>query len=579
MIKREYTKGRENINWGGKFILGVSISTIAIIFTCIFLYPSYETSDDFLIYSIFSGIYGESSPYTLVLSVPLGIVLTYMQTHFPILNWLTVLEIFSIWVSFSVFQMIISNKKGKIGTAISSILLFILEISFTTKLNYTRTACLFVAAGMILLLVKFSEKRKSLVVILGLILVVLGICVRKACVYLVLPFCAIYILKPYIKKNPFECVCWKNIKYSIRIAVLLCIVVGIQFFIGEVNAYMNARDSDMTDYIEYNSKRARAMDYIPASYEEYQNEYMKNGISPNDFYMVKSNMIYDGEFGVSFYERFLDIDQNAQVNSFWDKIKNIEWKNDICHYKQGRRSTKLNIFPIFALVFLVSLFFANRNNLYIILANGLTVMGLSFYFVYTGRFPPWIQDSLFLLGIVGILYENEYMSSFKRNIKNLQYLACLITIISGCYIGQMYLNDEKEMAEIMQIDTSVYSYMEYMQMHKESVFLIDNFSKCPFPIMDAYGTIHGMNIDSWSNIVRVGNWYIGHPVLRKQLQDLEIESPLYSLTQENVYLLTNVDSYNLSVYSQFFLEHYNLNTSYTLVERWGDYGLYSYGVY
>ena len=143
----------------------------------------------------------------------------------------------------------------------------------------------------------------------------------------------------------------------------------------------------------------------------------------------------------------------------------------------------------------------------------------------------------------------------------------------------MYLNDEKEMAEIMQIDTSVYSYMEYMQMHKESVFLIDNFSKCPFPIMDAYGTIHGMNIDSWSNIVRVGNWYIGHPVLRKQLQDLEIESPLYSLTQENVYLLTNVDSYNLSVYSQFFLEHYNLNTSYTLVERWGDYGLYSYGVY
>ena len=88
-----------------------------------------------------------------------------------------------------------------------------------------------------------------------------------------------------------------------------------------------------------------------------------------------------------------------------------------------------------------------------------------------------------------------------------------------------------------------------------------------------------MNIDSWSNIIRVGNWYIGHPVLRKQLQDLGIESPLYSLTQENVYLLTNVDSYNLFVYSQFFLEHYNLNTSYTLVERWGDYGLYSYGVY
>lgn len=579
MVKRVYTKECENINWGGKFIFGVCISAIAIILTCIFSYPSYETSDDFLIYSILSGIYGESSPYTLVLSFPLGIVLTYMQTHFPSLNWLTVLEIFSIWISFSIFQMTISNKKEKIGTAISSILLFILEISFTTKLNYTRTAFLFVAAGMVLLLVKFSEKKNLLVVILGLILVVFGISVRKASVYLVLPFCAIYILKPYIKKNPFKCVCWKNIKYSIRIVVFLCVVVCIQFFIGEVNENMNARDSDMTNYIEYNSKRARAMDYIPASYDEYQNEYMENGISPNDFYMVKSSMIYDAEFGVSFYERFLGIDQNAQLNSFWDKIKNIEWKNDICHYRQGRRSTKLNIFPVFVLVFLVSLFFANRNNLYIILANGLTVIGLSFYFVYTGRFPPWIQDSLFLLGIVGILYESEYSLSFKHNIRNLQYLACLITIILGCYMGQIYVNDEKKMAEIMQIDTNVYSYMEYMQMHKESVFLIDNFSNCPFPIMDAYGTIHGMDSDSWSNIMRVGNWYIGHPVLRKQLQNLKIESPLYSLTQENVYLLTNIDSHNLSVYSQFLLEHYNLNTNWTLVECWGNYGLYSYEVY
>lgn len=578
MIKRVYTEERTEINLAKKIILGVCISTIAIILTFIFSYPSGETTDDFLIYSIFSGIYGENSPYTLVLSVPLGIVLTFMQTHFQILNWLTVLEIFSIWVSFSIFQITIFNKKEKKGIVISSIVLFILEMSFTTRLHYTRTACLLAAAGMVLIFMKFSEKRNRLSVFLGLILVMLGICVRKASVYLVLPFCAIYILKPYIMKNPLKGIHWKNIKQSLRVVVLLGIIVGTQFLIGEVNTYMNARNSDVVDYIDYNSKRSRIVDYIPTSYDKYQSEYMKNGISFNDFYMVKSNMVYDDEFGLSFYER-LDIDQDIQITSLWDKIKNIEWENDMCHYKQGRRATKVNIFPVFALIFLVSLFFANKKNVYIVLANGLTVLGMSFYFVYTGRFPPWIQDSLYLFGIVGILYESDYALSSKNNIKNLQYLSCLITVISGCYIGQMYLNDEKEMAEITQIDSNVYSYMEYMQMHKESVFLIDNFSYCPFPIMDAYGTIHGMDKDSWSNIVRVGNWYIGHPVLRKQLQDLGIESPLYSLTQENVYLLTNVDSFNLYVYSQFFLEHYNLNTNCTLVECWGDYGLYSYEVY
>lgn len=578
MIKRVYTKGCENINWGGKFIFGVCISAIAIILTCIFSYPSYETSDDFLIYSIFSGIYGESSPYTLVLSVPLGIVLTYMQTHFPSLNWLTVLEIFSIWISFSIFQMTIFNKKEKIGTAISSILLFILEISFTTRLHYTRTACLLAASGMVLIFMKFSEKKKTWGAIWGFILVVLGICVRKASVYLVLPFCVIYILKPYIKTNPLKCICWKNIKQSLRLGAWLFVILVVQFFIGKVNTYMNACDSDMADYVDYNSKRASIVDYIPASYDEYKNEYMEKGISPNDFYMVKSNMVYDDEFGLSFYER-LDIDQEAQMNSFWDRISSIKWENDICHYKQGRRVTKINIFPVFALVFLVSLFFVNRKNLYIVLANGIAVLGMSFYFVYTGRFPPWIQDSLFLLGIVGILYESEYALSFKCNMKNLQCLSLLITIFLGFYIGQMYLNDEKEMAETTNIDSNVYSYMEYMKIHKERVFLIDNFSYCPFPIMDAYGTIHGMDSDSWSNIMRVGNWYIRHPVLRKQLQNLKIESPLYSLTQENVYLLTNIDSHNLPVYSQFLLEHYNLNTNWTLVECWGDYGLYSYEVY
>lgn len=578
MIKRVYTEECTKINLAKKIILGVCISTIAIILTYIFSYPRGETTDDFLIYSIFGGIYGENSPYTLVLSVPLGIVLTYMQKHFPIFNWLTVLEIFSIWISFSIFQITIFNKKQKKGIVISSIVLFVLEMSFVTRLHYTRTACLLAAAGMVLIFMTFSEKGNGLFVFLGLILVILGICVRKASIYLVLPFCAIYILKPYIKKNPLKCIHRENIRQSLRIIALLGLIVGVQFLVGEVNTYMNARNSDVVDYIEYNSKRSRIVDYIPASYDKYQSEYMQNGISFNDFYMVKSNMVYDNEFGLSFYER-LDIDQDVQVTSLWDKIKNIEWEKDMCHYKQGRRAAKVNISPVFALIFFISLFFINKKNVYIVLANGLTVLGMSFYFVYTGRFPPWIQDSLYLFGIVGILYESDYALSAKNNIKHLQYLSCLITIILGCYMGQMYLNDEKEIAEITQIDSNVYSYMDYMQMHKESVFLIDNFSYCPFPIMDAYGTIHGMNIDSWSNIIRVGNWYIGHPVLKKQLQDLEIESPLYSLTQENVYLLTNVDSYNLSVYSQFFLEHYNLNTSYTLVARWGDYGLYSYGVY
>ena len=88
-------------------LLGMLYSFIIFLLVYKFAYPSWESADDFLISGILSGMSGESSPYVLVISYPLSYILYYLQIWVPQLNWLTILEIFSVWISFSVTNRLI----------------------------------------------------------------------------------------------------------------------------------------------------------------------------------------------------------------------------------------------------------------------------------------------------------------------------------------------------------------------------------------------------------------------------------------------------------------------------------------
>ena len=117
-----------------------------------------------------------------------------------------------------------------------------------------------------------------------------------------------------------------------------------------------------------------------------------------------------------------------------------------------------------------------------------------------------------------------------------------------------------------------------MSSDKSKVYMVDNFANCPFPIMDVYSVVRGLEPGEWENILRVGNWFIGHPVLNNQLKECDLTSPVSDLTKDNVYLLTNTNLKKIDIYKTFFKEHYNVKIKADLQEVFGTYGIYKLSV-
>lgn len=549
---------------------GAIWSVMSLIYVVVFSYLQWETSDDFLMSLILGGVYGEKSPYTLVMSYPFGFLVTKLQDMFPYFNWLTIIEILCVMISFGIFISMIYEEKDKIRCAVLTGGFVLLEISFLQKINYTRSACLIIFAGGILLCRAFCENRKKKWAILGIFFVIFGCLIRSACIYLSIPFVCVFFFKDFLQCKKDLHPVKKFLEKNIALISIFIALFAIQVLLGKYNTYIYQNNQGLASYVEFNRERSKVADYLPDTYDEKRDEFEKIGFSQNDFYMMKSSICYDDVFNQDLYEK-LNSSLPRREKSIVQRVGEIDWIKKLGYYSQGRRNNKMNLFFAFVVCFLVSLVFANRKSIYYILLYFGATCVLAVYFVISGRFPPWIQDSLYMIGIFCIVNESREDVTSNYQVKKCMVLVWSVFIVAlGQYIQEVNIKQSS------YVDKNVYQYMDYMQENKENVYLIDNFLNCPFPIIDAYGTIKCMEEGSWSNIIRVGNWYIKHPVLEQQLQGCYIQSPIYSLLSENTFLLTNINSENIMVYKRFFQEHYNQDVKVVRIERWGDYALYSF---
>ena len=80
----------------------------------------------------------------------------------------------------------------------------------------------------------------------------------------------------------------------------------------------------------------------------------------------------------------------------------------------------------------------------------------------------------------------------------------------------------------------------------------------------------------WDKIMSVGGRFIDHPVMNDQLEMLNIKSPIREMVDDNIYLFTDLNSWNLYKYQIFIYEHYGVSAYPKLVKQWGQYAIYSF---
>lgn len=561
-------------------LLGMLYSFIIFLLVYKFAYPSWESADDFLISGILSGMSGESSPYVLVISYPLSYILYYLQIWVPQLNWLTILEIFSVWISFSVFIWFFLRKKNIFGYMVAIFMPLVFEVSFYMSLNYTRSACLLCFTGAFLIYYCFVENKCKSGVVMGILIYILGSLTRYSCSLLALPYVGIWMIQYFgrqLRKRQFL------IKEDLILIVLFVIAIGVA---GGGHAYHTYKYSELetnSDYMEYNSARASAYDYLVGDYWAYYDFFEKIGVSYNDYDMLRGSMIYDDFFSIDKYRQIAKI--NFQENeTLMQKRAAVQSRlmNNLMYYNSGVQSGQRNISILFFLCAIISLICIGKKSVFSFICTICGTMLIVFYFIWTGRFPSWVQDSLYFIGSINLLYGIQWNALWVDNVhcrpnvqvirKRMLYVICLCALVWGMSFSKTkFLNRSS-----IEPNVDVCRALEYMQNDTAGVYLIDNFAYCPFPIMDAYGSLWGLKKGSWDNIMRVGGWFIDHPVMNDQLERLNIKSPIREMVDDNIYLFTDLNSWNLYKYQIFFYEHYGMLVYPELVEQWGQYAIYSF---
>lgn len=577
MINRKALK--KIINRYACIIAGI-YSFLMFVLVYFLSYPGWETSDDYLISGILSGITGVSSPYVLVLSYPLSYILQQLQSYVPMVNWLTMLELFSVWISFSVFIWIFLKKMTKGDLLIAFLMPLIFETSFFVTLNYTRSACLLMFSGLFLIYYCTLEISCTKGVAFGGALFILGIMVRYGCIYLVAPFVGIWLVLSLIrqKKNHI----YKK-KENCRFFVSVICILGISFGLIFYHKSVYKEFANENNYVEFNSARATAYDYLPKTYEDFEEDFKKIGISYNDYTMLKGSMIYDNFFDEAIYREIADVNmgENRSLTQKWDAVRKRLWTS-FSQYGNGRMANQKNIYMLFFIAAVISFIFIDKNAWFSFICTFCGSIIMAFYFIWTGRFPPWIQDSLFLIASITFLYGIHWKQSYilldiqskKTFIR--KWSLCSLSIILVMY--SLFSNSRvlTQRTKDFSLDQEVCFALELMENDDDNVYLIDNFRNCPFPIIDVYGSLRGLKAGSWNNILRVGTWFISHPVLNQQLNMLQLESPIKELVNENVYLFTDVDSINLERYQIFISEHYQVETVVCSVWQGERYAIYKF---
>lgn len=111
----------------------------------------WESTDDFSMSQLLMGTSGEPTPFACFISYYLGVVVVWLQTVLPIINWLTGLEILSVWIAFTIMQWFLMKYGQDKAVWIEIFFCIAFEPLFLMNLQYTRSAFILPFAGYLLI--------------------------------------------------------------------------------------------------------------------------------------------------------------------------------------------------------------------------------------------------------------------------------------------------------------------------------------------------------------------------------------------------------------------------------------------
>lgn len=502
-----------------KYFIPIVVLVVNILFFIIFnrLFEiRYEELDDFTIMNIIAKSDGTYN-YLSVHNHPiLGYFLMLLYKTTLDVNWYSIFLLSMQMIAFTTIGTILIKKDRKLGSISYLLILNIIYSRVLMYLQYTSVATIVILAGILGLMYCEETKKTQKWKVFSLLLVAIGIMIRKQSLIIVLPFYTVWILYRLMKHKDG------------RPLKDFAIIMGITVVLITSNTMIYTRNPIYKNYTEFNSVRTSLFDYNPIPYDNYKKELDEIGWTDIDHVMLYSYSLNDENF---YTQAKL---QQIKDTAVMTKENYIAKFKDTFNILSWTTSHQFNIVFISMIVMLLFMLVHKRHRAIAIL---LVVMCLGENYgmmLMKTAFRTVISTYACALTIMAYFLVTSPEEAKEKNRKWLKRMLLL-----GCIV-LLAVNGRAVYKEASSYHKNEYSYLRnvigYTNRHKENAYI---YSNALHNIYLAYSVYEKVPDNQFSNLRAMSDWDIYNQEYYEFKERYQLENIITDLyTKENVYLIT-----------------------------------------
>lgn len=515
--------------------------------------------DDYIMSTVVTGAYGgEFDPHTLFVNGAYAYFLRPFYCAFPDVGWYFVFELLSVFASFVVFTYFLLKRiPGKIGLALSCILLASLVPDYYLQLAFTQCAAVSMSAGILFLYFGNSERRWKLL-LLSIPFFVAGIVFRKEGFLLGLPF-----LFAVLALSIVEC---RRI-YKPVVGALLAVFLAY-YALQSFNNSLFEND-EYSYYRNYQWSRATFGDGADYDDDAVYDELEERQMQGKDYRYLRSWIFYD--------TKVLSLDS---LKPFADVVNRNRYQPNYARMPGALFFVVANSFFktnawCWALFCFVFFYFApGRANWYTWGSLGLICLCLG-YLLLLNRVVYHVESGIWLYAIVcaiPFMHKDDFDKSGKM--KALPVL--LFALAAGAFVlamaNQRDYGNNRLLFGTPEMSKDWKAFEKYAKDRPDDVFML-YFNDYKYLATYKDPAYRAAAPRSWENVFSFGYWNINLPGMKKELAERGVQNPIGDLTKDNVFVLETDTLYR---FDRFYKVHYHDSVVIQPIKEFGNLRLVKY---
>lgn len=519
-------KNEKKTNW----LISLAVNAVILIAILMTTHMVYETNDDFAIASRIVDGY----PETTFVNYYLCKIILLLQGMMPHMNAYVLFQIAASFIAFVCFYKIVLDGTGsRVIHCATALCIAVFSIDHYCTIQFTKTAALLSAAGLLVIVECITKKRHAGYLVLGTLLLYTGAAFRVDGLIACIGFTGVYGLYwLFINRKRLISDGYFTAGRIILYVVIVALVGGCYTF-DNMSVKANQRTPELAAFWDYTMDRSEVIDFpVYDNYDDHRVEYEALGVNENDMYLIDHWYLdYDGAATGDNLRAIKEIykSDNKDSVSIKEVVKDFISGTLKSVKKLGFTGCHVILLCVIAVWMITAL--RPKHWLYIIATGGLAVcLYLAVYYMqrpaYRAFYSADICSILWLLYALSNGYETDVTEHGTKRKGALLVMGVCTMLISALLMVPLHAKCEDSYNGIKG-KIMPEALAQYIADNNDSFF---TFATSEKKMNQSYLTPWlAPDTGAEGNVIGTGSWGTTSPFVMDKLAVYEIRNPIKDL--------------------------------------------------